>query len=442
LWVLRFDGDDGEPKALLLVHSLHGTTIGADALHFSRDAPGGIEEKVREGFDHPVVVMLWQAGTGDMAPNGAPEPLSDDPIPSDYGDIEGAGAVARDLVAGLVPDIATTTEVDLAAVHAYARIDRETLGYAEGEFPFEGGGAYCEKEGDQCWSEETGWTPIEGLDKACLDVKLFLGEGVPDKTFFSAIRIGDLAVVTYPGEPVTACTLEVEENIHAEFPGQAVVVVGYTQDYIGYSTPEEDWYQGAYEASGAIWGPKQGDYVTARVSELGLHLLDPGAFPLPFEQPDPFPVEIPDASAWNVSASPVAGTVVTEPAAKLVPGAVAVFEFTGGDPWLLLPRMALEKDMGDGAWEPVTWPSGEPVDGSGYEATWEVFPDPDYTSKPTATVRTYTWRLSLPTRRHQEPGFGDLDGTYRLRVTGSFRSQETMAVESYEVLSAAFTISD
>ena len=437
VWVLRFDGEDGDPKALLMVHSIHGTVIGADALHFSRDMLGGVEEKVREAFDHPVTVMLWQAGTGDMAPNDAPEPVDNDPIPKDYGRIEGVGEVARDLVGGLVPDIETSSEITLASLSAYAPLDRQALGYEDGEFPYEGGGAYCDMEGAECYDEAVGWAPLEDLDEACLDVELFLGEGMPRKTFFSSARIGDLLLVTYPGEPVTACTLEVEENIKHEFPDQEILVVGYSQDYIGYSTPEHDWYQGGYEASGAIWGPKQGDYVTARVSELGLHMLDPD-YPLPFDQPVPFEVPENDASPWNVSVSVTAGTVVTEPV-DAAASEIVVFEFTGGDPWLLLPRILLEREV-DGAWEPVTWPSGEPLDGTGYEYIITMNPDPDYATNISSTVRTFTWRVDLPTRRHQTPGFGDLEGTYRFSVTGDHRDAESLEIESYSVTSGPFDI--
>ena len=438
LRVMRFDGEDGKPKALLMVHSIHGTVIGAGDLHFSRDAPGGVEEKVREAFDHPVTVMFWQAGTGDMAPDSPVEPPTDAPISQDYWKIEGIGEVARDLVGGLVPDIETTNDVTLASGSAYATIDRQAIGYADGEFPFEGGGAYCEKEGDQCYDPAVGWTPIEGLDQACLDVEMFLGESLPKKFLASAARIGGLLLVTYPGEPVTACTLEVEENIKAEFPDYEVVVTGYAQDYIGYSTPEEDWYQGAYEASGALWGPKQGDYVTARVSELGLSILDPEGFPLPYEQPEPFVVPVNDAPPWTVSVSVTAGTVVTE-TTNIAAGEIEVFEFTGGDPWLLMPEVRLEQKAGED-WEPVTWPSGEPLDGTGYEYIITLHPDPDYKTSLTSTVRTFVWRVELPTIRHQIPGFGELEGTYRFRAAGSYRDSESMNVEAYEVTSAPFDV--
>lgn len=439
LRILRFDGADGELKALLMLHSLHGTIIGSGDLHFSRDASGGVEEKVREAFDHPVTVMLWQAGGGDMSPDSAAEPPVEGlALGHDYYRIEGLGDIARDLVGGLVPDIATSSEVDLAVAASYVRIDREVMGYAEGEFPYEGGGAYCEISGvDQCYDPDIGWNPVEGLDHACLDVEMFLGEGIPKKFYASAFRIGEVLVVSYPGEPVTACTLEVEENIKAMFPEQEIMVVGYAQDYTGYSTPEEDWWQGAYEASGALWGPKQGDYITARVSELGLSLLDPEGSPLPFEAAAPY--EIPESvSAWNVSVSVTVGTVVTEPA-DVAAGEMVTFEFTGGDPWLLLPAVVLEREDG-GEWGPVTWPWGGPVDGAGYEYLVSMQPDPDYAATMTGTKRVFTWRVDLPTRRHSTPGYGELDGTYRFHVTGLQRDADTLDVEPYEVTSGAFTV--
>ena len=88
----------------------------------------------------------------------------------------------------------------------------------------------------------------------------------------------------------------------------------------------------------------------------------------------------------------------------------------------------------------VTWPSGEALDGTGYEYIVTLHPDPDYQTSMSGTVRTFTWRVELPAGRHQTPGFGDLEGTYRFRAVGSYRDSESMDIEAFEVTSAPFAV--
>jgi hypothetical protein len=443
--LLRFDDEEGNPFGLIMVHSVHGTILDPEDRSMSRDAVGGIEERVKESFDTPVEVFFLQAGAGDMSPDDAEFDTEGDlpDIDHKYSRMEGLGVIAGEVVQSAFWDIETSAEVPLTTRSFYVPLGRDIIGYEDGIFPFEGGGAYCGSTYDsECWSGEP--TPIEGLDKMCLDIKMLasgmgIDEAAPDRTMVSAGLIGDLLIITYPGEPVTQCTLDVEEGVRALFPSQAkIIVLGYSQDYIGYSVPEWDFYQGGYEASGALWGPKQGDHITAHAIEVGSALLD-GTFAVPYDDPGPFPqVETADATFADTYCKN-AGIIVTEPAANVTAGETVVFEFNGGSPWLLLPDVVLEQEV-DGVFEPVTRPNGSIVNSLGYEYFIQVLPDPTYEDNLKIQTRTFTWHFELPTDRRVSTAIFPLAGTYRFHATGSYLPQNSLQAEDYDLTSKAFTV--
>ncbi len=445
LHLLRFDHEDGTPMGLIMVHSAHGTILDADARTMSRDVVGGLEAKVAESFDTPVEIMYFQAGAGDMSPGDAAYNTEGDlpQIDHDFNRIEGLGTVAGEIVQSAFWDIETANDVPVRARSFYVPLGREIIGYEEGVFPFDGGGAYCGSAVDSpCWSGEP--TPIPDLDKKCLDIKMLAGgmgidETAPDRTLVSAALIGDLLIVTYPGEPVTQCTLDVEEGVRTLFPEQEkIIVVGYSQDYVGYSTPEWDFYQGGYEASGALWGPKQGDHITAHAIEVATALLEENE-DVAYEDPGPYPLVETAAAKFADTFCEVAGTVVTQPPAAVATGETVVFEFTGGSPWLLLPNVVLEKEL-DGAFQPVTRPNGSLVDSLGYEYFIEVLPVPSYEDNLTTKTRTFTWRFQLPTDRRVPAAIFPLSGTYRLHASGSYLPEGAAVVEEYDIASDPFVV--
>jgi hypothetical protein len=449
LHLFRFENLEGKIKGLFLVHSLHGTLFDPKERFLSRDSFGGIEEKIKERFDYPFEVMMFQAGAGDMSPG---DPKVELPgllpeIPPKMTRIEALGQVAADLIEAALPDIQTSTDVPLQSRWHYVDTSYDVYGYAEGEFPYFAGGAYCGSNIDaQCWTGEP--TPIPDLDKTCLDIAFmavgagFPGETAPDRTLVVAATIGEILMVTFPGEPVTQVLLNVEEGIREKFPSQEkIVVVGYAMDYNGYSTPEWDWYQGAYEASGAMWGPKQGDYLTDRAIEIGVSLLDPGQ-PVPFVDPGPYPLLVNDVPPWKTASSVGGAYVVTQPEAAVATGETVVFEFAGGDPWFLLPNVVLEKMDGEGDFRPVTRPNGSLVDSAGYEYVIKLIPQPNYDTDPGIKPRVFVWRFTFATDRVVPAAIFPLQGTYRFHVTGRMRVDPSPESEEYTLVSEPFVVGE
>lgn len=437
--LLRFDRADGTPKALVMVHSVHGTIIGADNQNLSRDAVGGIEEKVKESFDSYVEVLFLQAGTGDQSPDSpqyeAQQPAA--PVKDDYNRVESLGLTAADAVQSVFWDIQTNPDVPIDSVSHYVPLGRDVMGYKDGEFPFPSGGAYCGTMAEsECWTGEP--TPIEGLDQMCLDIAVS-EDSAPDRTIMTAALLGDLLLVTFPGEPVTQCLLNVEDGIRKLFPEQEkIVVLGYSQDYIGYSTPEWDWWQGAYEASGALWGPKQGDYLTAAGIEVAASLLD-GAMSISFEDPGPYELLYGEPAQFKPTQAKGAGNIITQPQSGKA-GDSVIFEFAGGDAWHLMPLVTLEKE-GGAEFQPVKRTNGTTVDSMGYEFFTTMTMDPTYAQNKTIKTRVFTWHVEMPTARPVKTGALPLNGTYRLRATGSYLDYQSKLLKDYDLVSQPFTVS-
>ena len=95
------------------------------------------------------------------------------------------------------------------------------------------------------------------------------------------------------------------------------------------------------------------------------------------------------------------------------PEAMASFTVAGADPWYGAPVATLEYANG----QPVTRPSGLPVDSDGVGFEVELAVDPPYSDGLDVPSRAFQWTFRMPLV-HTTPGaFPELaDGEYRLRV--------------------------
>lgn len=142
-------------------------------------------------------------------------------------------------------------------------------------------------------------------------------------TQLSAFRIGDLAVVTAPGEIFSSVSLAVKSQVRERaFEGAQTMVFGNTQDSLGYIIPSYEVYppggptagvgQAEYEET-FLLGPCFGDHVTATMLDLGRQVNDRVG------EPQPPPAVAPPAV---IDESPIAA--VTLPAAGLLAAALAL----------------------------------------------------------------------------------------------------------------------
>ncbi len=441
--LLRFDALDGRTRAVILTYAIHGTVLGAEMHHLSQDVSGAIERKVEEGFDHPVPVLFFNSWAGDMAP-GDPLPPSDpgpySVVPGAYTQCEGLGNRAAQTAWAILPTIQMRDSADLSSRTVWIPLNREAIGYGEGEFPYEWGAVYCGGGAEgHCWSGEP--DPVPGLDTACLFFPQDLP--APDRTLVTVGRIGDLVFATFPGEAVTQIGIDLRDEISQLSGGLDVAFFGYSQDYTGYSTPEWDWWQGGYEAAGAIWGPKQGDYLKARILDGARWFFDPET-PLPFTPPPPSTPPDQPYTKRGATGSLDPGEVVQDVQAAYGPTDTVVFAFVGGDPWLGTPVVTLQRQEG-GAFRPFERANETAMDSNGYEFSLRLDPDPSYFDAPGAAARRFVWTATLPVKRVADQRTPLTPGTYRLSVSGWFTREgqcpgEPCLSEVLDVVSSPFEV--
>jgi neutral ceramidase len=83
---------------------------------------------------------------------------------------------------------------------------------------------------------------------------------------FTALRLGDLVLVTVPGEPITAVAPRLE-GLAREAGAPRAWVVSLANGHFGYLTTPEEYARGGYEAWLTFHGPEQLDRVADAVRD-------------------------------------------------------------------------------------------------------------------------------------------------------------------------------
>ncbi|TNE84559.1 MAG: hypothetical protein EP330_29160 [Deltaproteobacteria bacterium] len=413
---------DGQLDALIAAYAIHGTVLGIDQLTLSQDVSGAIEEAIEDRFDHPVEVLLLNSWAADMAPSSPNvDTVTGAAQPSGYDRMETVGVVVADEVEARLANLTWHEEPAIVGSTHRVGINRDLLGY-EDEFDYDYGAVYC-SSGDVCDCDGGEVcdleTRVEGLDEACVP---FNEEyPAPMQTVFTAGRVGPLHFVTFPGEPGTLLAEEVMDTLAIE----PFMFIGYSQDYLGYSILEEDWWQGGYEASGALWGPRQGEYLKEAAIDAFSRTFAPDPVMGALEPPPVEPFTVGEYTPYDPATGVDAGTVLVQPAAAVSGTDVISVTVAGLDPWMGTPIAILE--LADGT--TVLRPNGMPVDSDSYAFWVDLEPTPGYRDEPDARARTFAWTFSLPATK--AVGSRTLSGDYRVRVK---------LPDGTEVVSDTFTV--
>lgn len=434
--ILEIADLEGNTRGLLLFHTIHGTALGMRQYSLSQDVTGAIEAKVAERFADDVFVMFVNGAAADMSPGNPPLERDDAaaPWPGDYEQCEAVGQAAADTVMGALDGVELKAEGIVHSRTARVPLNREAIGYGEGEFPYQYGAVYCGAGLDEhCVGEP----PYENLLIGCIAMP-DAENAAPTQAPITVGQIGDLSFVTTPGEFSVALGRRAAQAFAAE-TGQTTVVIGYAQEYTGYSLGEDDWHQGGYEASGALWGPRQGDHLADAVISLARSYVD-SRLPLRFVDQPPLPVP-PDYvyDPWPTMRSPVPAAVVSEPPESVGKGEVVEFVYTGGDPWLGNPVVTLEQ-QGEGGFAPVRL-GARPVTTDGYVMTLELVPDPPYARMEAPGLpHTFNWHATLPVGRRFGGGPALAGGTFRFVARGRIHVEGAAEPVEYTLESRPFSV--
>jgi neutral ceramidase len=414
LRVLRFDRTDGTPKAVVINFPIHGTVFGWKDSVLSGDAPGMMEYKLEERFDHPVPVMLVQSWGGDVTP-AHPEVDSIEPvnpmIPSDYDRLESIGYAAADYIMAMFDGIETTDDTVFASNTIRPPIGYDLMGYEEGEWNYPLGGMMCGTTSDSlCWGEE-GDPP----NMACIPMP----DGVaPTQFVLSSFYFNDLLFITIPGEPHTDFSLTTAEAAGAAAGFDNVAVIGYAQDHWGYIMHEYDWLLGGYEPTVSFWGPKQGDYMAAQIPHVAASLVDP-EHELPFTALSPS-LALPtggDKSKYEPIPSESEAAIVQEPVATITAEGEALVTWIGGDPWLGTPTVTVQVQSGE-EWTDFVLSQGRILTNRHFFLETSMLMEPPWKNDKQTQIRQFIWTARMPAKRNVPSTTSLTGGTYRFQIAG------------------------
>lgn len=412
LTVVRVDEvDEGgapvRPLAALVHFSVHGTVMSGSNPLLTTDVSGAIETAAGDLLGVPVVFL--QGAAGDVSPKGGQGFDGTQRL-------EWLGLTARPLIAqafdeakpGPAPAQARLLQVDRGVP-----LSREGLGYPRGQFP-EHGGIGCMVGGRSCAAPVL--TPPEEGALLCGPV-----EPRPRlRTQLTLVQVEDVAFVTLPGEPTTEIGRKAAAAL-APLGTKTNLVLGYAQDHYGYLLEQDDFLRGGYEPTVSPWGWRFGGFL---VDEVGRLVAERAA-----SQEKPTDPELPDVVARVPDESEASPAVVSEPPDQPRAGLVR-FSFTGGDPGLGTPRVAVEREEG-GRFVPVmAAPNRAMVNGP--EVIRRHAATPSVAAMPTAVVRRHEWTALWETLPATPLG------RYRLVATGRAKVQGT--VQTYRLESVPFSL--
>jgi hypothetical protein len=414
--VLRVDAaDSGKPIAVMFHYAMHGTMYDFQNRNLCSDAPGHAEYAVEQAFDTPVVAMYLQGSAGDVSPSS-----------EGHSESQGMQRVGWDLARTVVQVRETITpkhEAVLKAAERWLPLSHKILGYKEGEF-FPDGAVLCQQFVNGC-----NQPPIDPSEVLCLAMP-YEGFG-KYYTLVGAARVGDLAIMAVPGEPVA----EFQRQLFAASAGEQVdkIVLGYAQEHDGYLHTSDDWLRGGYEPTISFWGWRFGAYLIEQTADL-LHELETGtAFkrrPEPVRRPDFKPRAYVPTVPTDSTRAPA---IVQDAPSEVRRVSELRIAFWGGDPGLSPPEVTLEKRGEDGNFAPVTLKGWIPVSSlHGAEMATFYSAVPTHKSDPGATAREHRYEVVY------EPPRDLPDGTYRLVARGE--AMQAGARTSFELPSAQFTL--
>lgn len=222
--VLRLDRG-GKPWAVLVNYTAHGTIMTSDIMHVSGGWPGVMQRTV-EALMPGTACMYANGPEGDVAPAGY-DGGSRWEMAEQYG--RNAGIIAARLAEGVETRPVETFDLRTQWVALPERTPSPD---------------FLKIAGDE-------YKVTEEM------LGLLLGALFPDRAPMGLLRVDDFALMTFPGEPITAVGLAAKDNLRAAGI-RLPAVAALTNDLVGYILTEEEYAKSGYEVTASFYGPGLG----------------------------------------------------------------------------------------------------------------------------------------------------------------------------------------
>ena len=257
--IMKIEDADGKLMGVAYNYGCHPSTLDWQNTLFSEDWPYYANEGIKQELGEDIWTAYFQGAEGDIN-TGYESELSavgvDMPI-RNYRYIEKKGAQMSDVVLKALPDIATSgSQVVRAASGVFDYPLRQHIPYTIGEA--DKNKAVAEKMLAEM-EKKPHYQGTRKLDKFRRDVftatlyadvaRWFDSTEDPAATKpieQQALRIGDTALITIPGEVFS----EIGLRIKRESPGKTTFVIGLACGHAGYMPSGKEFLEGDYEVDG------------------------------------------------------------------------------------------------------------------------------------------------------------------------------------------------
>jgi hypothetical protein len=219
--VLRLDGSDGTPLAILVNYACHPVVLGSDNRQYSADFPATMNRVIEGAFGGHVMSFFLQGAPGDINPYHAVTPLKEDPVKMRDWTGQRLGAEAARVAKEIHTENVPRASIDVREETLNFRIRWNQEKFQAGLLKFLGPKTL-----------ELYGSPIHPVIESRVTAVLIDNQ---------------IAIATFPGEPF----VDFQTNWRDRCPAATALLFGYTNGYHGYFPTISATSRGGYGAASA-----------------------------------------------------------------------------------------------------------------------------------------------------------------------------------------------
>ncbi len=237
LTVLRLDTEAGDPLAILVNFTAHGTFVTEHDMLASGEWAGEMQRVVEALFGGDVTCFYTNGAEGDISPVGVGGGSNYERA-QNYG--REVGIAAWRLAKALTP----TAVTEFGLTSTWVSLPERT-----------GAPEFLKIAGDE-------------YNVSAEQLDMLLHVLFPETAPLYALRINAFQLVTFPGEAICAVGTAVKDALRQKGVGHPCVA-SLTSDYIGYILTEEEYHRSGYEVTASFYGDALGSLIVAEAIALG-----------------------------------------------------------------------------------------------------------------------------------------------------------------------------